>query len=159
MLLGAMYPTRNIFRGFPSCRLLITLHIGVNGAHWLPVGLIFRPFVYYEIRLGGLDSFVSISLSIIRIFVLNLASMRIGPFVVSHPIIVQIFKQKTWYVSVCYIRCWCRVIMISDEAMDMVYCLRIKTVAFCLVWNQDPGLEHRRRRSLLCFLPSLRTSI
>lgn len=57
VLLGAMYPTRNIFWGFPSCRLLITLHIGVNGAHWLPVGLFFQPFVYYEIRLGGLDVF------------------------------------------------------------------------------------------------------
>lgn len=78
-------------------------------------------------------SFVSISLSMIRIFVLNLASMRIGPFVVSHPIIVHMFKPKTWYVSVCCIRCWCRVIMISDEAMDMVYFLRIKTVTFCLL--------------------------
>lgn len=57
VLLGAMYPTRNIFWSFPFCRLLITLHIGVNGAHRLPVVLIFQPFVYYEIRLGGLDVF------------------------------------------------------------------------------------------------------
>lgn len=81
-------------------------------------------------------SFVSITLSIIRIFVLNLASHeRIRPFVVFHPIIVRVFKPKTWYVSIYCTRCWCRVIMISDEAMDMVYYIRIKNRRILFAMN------------------------
>jgi hypothetical protein len=63
VLLGAMYPTRNIFWSFPSCRLLITLHIGVNGAHWLPIVLIFFNVLFIRISdLVVLMPFVSISL-------------------------------------------------------------------------------------------------
>lgn len=54
---GSNVPDPEYLLGFLFLSLTFTFHIGVNGAHWLPVGLIFQPFVYYEIRLGGLDVF------------------------------------------------------------------------------------------------------
>lgn len=53
-----------------------------------PLSLFFNLLFITRSDLVVLMSFVSITLSIIRIFVLNLASMRLGSFVVFRPIIV-----------------------------------------------------------------------